>query len=844
MAPKVFDYSKVDSAAPVVAGGSDSTWGGNAMALLSPVADAGVKGFMAIPDLAGMALNGIISDQPYRETMGGKTAGEWLADALNPKDEEYSNLMAQSSPLARSTGKGLGAAENLIADPASKLMKAKTLLKLAGANVVADQLPRAFISSNTKEGQESQDAWSEGTKLATNVGAAVPDTVRLVAKVAPSVLKGVAKVGEYIPGVSFGKDLFQNYITGGNKDLLNVVKKTPEELTKIYGGERLASKYPATPENAEAMSRAMVDATIDSVGDSNVGEAFGAAKTAERLKLANQAENAGLGTAPSKLNSLSPEEVGSAFRDDHVAAYATEKKASDAVFDALPDPRLTKTQMKTLRGYAKDLRTSLRSVVGADYEAKVEVPQIVKKMTSEVATYGMPKTPPTMKDLKYLKESLEIVSSKAKGGQKEKLAQMIDGIKQLVPQEMRDAWEQYEGFQSRWRPETLPGKMIEHIRDSTVKPTSGAKVVRELSSSTNHDSDVFDGVSSIIGPDRTAAYFRKAMGKNVSDDLAQAGSSSLKGGEVKDPSILENPDFGRRVYQSDLDAISSIIADNKKTAAIRATAKEMRPGMPDDIGLGSGGSENSGIGSKNMLGTGIFGYLRPGAWMRKLYKNKMSEVERQIYNQHAPKIGLPLAENPISIMPEIGARGASVGLGNNMANVILGDPPPESSQPKKLKTLLAGPGKTISFKDLVRSKKKVNTMSTESDSLAGRLRDSVISAESAGNPKAVSPKGAKGIMQLMPLAIEDAAKALGKDHKKVDVFDENQNKELGTKFLSQQLDRFGMDPRLALAAYNHGPTAVARLRKEYGNSYEDIEPHLPKETRDYVPKVMGHYGEG
>jgi hypothetical protein len=93
-----------------------------------------------------------------------------------------------------------------------------------------------------------------------------------------------------------------------------------------------------------------------------------------------------------------------------------------------------------------------------------------------------------------------------------------------------------------------------------------------------------------------------------------------------------------------------------------------------------------------------------------------------------------------------------------------------------------------------------------------------IQAESGGNPSAVSPKGARGLMQLMP----DTAKELG-----VDPDDPYQNVTGGLTYYKQQVERFGGDERLALAAYNAGPGAVQR--------YGGIPPYA--ETQGYVDKL-------
>jgi len=112
--------------------------------------------------------------------------------------------------------------------------------------------------------------------------------------------------------------------------------------------------------------------------------------------------------------------------------------------------------------------------------------------------------------------------------------------------------------------------------------------------------------------------------------------------------------------------------------------------------------------------------------------------------------------------------------------------------------------------------------------LNANLIRSVILAESSGDPKAVSPKGAKGLMQLM----DGTAKALGVR----DVFNPEENVLAGSAYLAQLLARFGGELSLALAAYNAGPSAVEK--------YGGIPPF--SETRLYVRKIFNYlkYLEG
>ena len=101
-----------------------------------------------------------------------------------------------------------------------------------------------------------------------------------------------------------------------------------------------------------------------------------------------------------------------------------------------------------------------------------------------------------------------------------------------------------------------------------------------------------------------------------------------------------------------------------------------------------------------------------------------------------------------------------------------------------------------------------------------KLLRGVIEQESGFHACAVSAKGAMGLMQLMPATV---------DQFKVDnVFDPKQNIEAGATYLRQLLDKYKDDLKLALAAYNAGPTTVDKT-----GGIPDI-----KETRDYVEAVM------
>ena len=129
-------------------------------------------------------------------------------------------------------------------------------------------------------------------------------------------------------------------------------------------------------------------------------------------------------------------------------------------------------------------------------------------------------------------------------------------------------------------------------------------------------------------------------------------------------------------------------------------------------------------------------------------------------------------------------------------------------------------------KSVNRKDKRFNPIIIE---VAGRyemdpaLIKAIIMAESGYNPKAVSKRGAKGLMQLMPIT----AKSLGVE----DIFDPVHNINAGVVYFKKLLNQFEGDVKLALAAYNAGSKKVRK--------YKGIPPF--KATRIYIRKVFKYY---
>jgi hypothetical protein len=152
--------------------------------------------------------------------------------------------------------------------------------------------------------------------------------------------------------------------------------------------------------------------------------------------------------------------------------------------------------------------------------------------------------------------------------------------------------------------------------------------------------------------------------------------------------------------------------------------------------------------------------------------------------------------------------------GDPRYNFVRKDPEPAVARPAMER---GGPSSGIrAFAQIIRT-------TAERYGVDTRLVEAMVQTESAGNPMAVSPKGARGLMQLMP----ERAALLGVR----DSFDPSQNIDGGVRHMRDLLQGFGGDVTLALAAYNAGEAAV--------RSYGGVPPFA--ETREYVRRVRVLY---
>ncbi|HSN85412.1 MAG TPA: lytic transglycosylase domain-containing protein [Thermoanaerobaculia bacterium] len=116
-------------------------------------------------------------------------------------------------------------------------------------------------------------------------------------------------------------------------------------------------------------------------------------------------------------------------------------------------------------------------------------------------------------------------------------------------------------------------------------------------------------------------------------------------------------------------------------------------------------------------------------------------------------------------------------------------------------------------------------LAAERHEVDGLLLAAVVEMESRFRPTAVSPRGAVGLMQVLP--------ATGAMYGRNDLSDPHVNLDVGSRYLRRLLRDYDGDLELALAAYNAGPAAVER--------YHGVPPF--RETRDYVKRVLRRYEE-
>jgi soluble lytic murein transglycosylase-like protein len=125
--------------------------------------------------------------------------------------------------------------------------------------------------------------------------------------------------------------------------------------------------------------------------------------------------------------------------------------------------------------------------------------------------------------------------------------------------------------------------------------------------------------------------------------------------------------------------------------------------------------------------------------------------------------------------------------------------------------------------------------------LPGHLIAGIIRQESAFDPKATSPVGARGLMQLMPDTAREMSQKVGLSYAPARLYDPATSVRLGSAYFKELLGRFDGNVELALASYNGGPNRIQRLWTEKGASAQladFLETLNIDESRNYVKRIL------
>lgn len=206
--------------------------------------------------------------------------------------------------------------------------------------------------------------------------------------------------------------------------------------------------------------------------------------------------------------------------------------------------------------------------------------------------------------------------------------------------------------------------------------------------------------------------------------------------------------------------------------------------------------------------------------------DELAEREMELVEKEANHRDL-LALRAI-VMGRQGKRRGSIALLREAFPALGG--PQQSSVPEEILRAYY----PLDYEDTIRATAAAN-------GLPAWLVAGVIRQESAFDPRATSPVGARGLMQLMPATAKEMIQRLDAHYPADGLYDPELSIELGTAYLAQLIKMFDGNIELALAGYNGGPTRILRMWNEAGPTPElddFVENLYLDESRDYVKRIL------
>lgn len=822
-----------------------------------PVAAIGIRGLTAIPDLLQMGYNAL-APKAYEI---GPSLGDMAAEYVYPSDMRK-QAEAYIAPTGL-TGKALLAGSRGIGDAANFVLSGGGITKLlgtagkvaAGANMARTGNVLGTLGTYAPAAQKTDVALGLAAGAAGETFGDKAETAVALSPLALAAGKGLTRIpylmdaleyaggkaadaGNFLTGgvVPKLKDWGIAKITEGRPQLNELITKSPAEIA-----DSVIQSVPGADVNRAAAEYSLFKATADQLPDSNLAGKVSVIPLKESQRLADEAKLVVSPTAPRDTAT-----IGEDIQRTLQAKAADAKDVVDTWYaSALSDEKIPVTgSVQSAFSSAREIiNKATRRFPGLDKSVS-DAQRIISRFVPNRAGKSLKNI--TVRDMDNLHKGLVKIQGKVGGAEATVIGNTMSALQKAAPQELREAWASAASHAEQFlSPETsFVSKLL------TAKQTRGAKgkqlltapevAVNLIKKATVSD---FNDLANVVGKPEAQRLFQNAFASEIGTQLRKGARNAPRGSGAPMLEGQLNKFAGREalfreVYGNDYDQIVKTYEKLGSLAKDRMAAGALTtPPFTPVKAL-----QANPLGNTTLTinpGGGVRGYAKPTTAFKWIYGNKQDEVNRLIFNQLAPQYGLkPVTKsfNPPAATLDVLAPG--VRAAGRIPAFAMADALDESPAPAAAPFLAGEAPPAFDF-----SNEEPAMTTTPPDVLSGKaqgLVNKIKKTESNNNPKAVSSKGAMGLMQITPIAIKEVERVYGIDLSTLDPFDPEQNEKVGSMYFAIMLDRYKGDEALALAAYNDGEGDVnKRLRKHKATSWREIERYSPKETRNYVKKILG-----